>query len=124
MYYRGTHESSFSVKKDSVHCPIYFIKLNLRVCLSICSLYKLQFWADWHETWYEATLGHWAEHSQVGDTHNLPQGEQPVVAGCKPVVVNYITASACGYRNCHILNLLIDVGYDLIFYSSFHFSVH
>ena len=71
-------------------CVIYFIKLNLSVCPSVCPfvLYtNLQFWADRRETWREASLGHWAEQGQVGDA---PQGEQPASAGCEPVLVYYI----------------------------------
>ena len=34
---------------------------------SVCSLYYPQFRADQRETWYEASLGRWAEQGQVGD---------------------------------------------------------
>ena len=70
---------------------IYFIKLSLCVCVSICPfvLYtNPQFQANRRGIWYEASLGHWAVQGQVGDTHSAPQGEQHVVAGCEPVLVN------------------------------------
>ena len=69
---------------------IYFIKLSLCVCVSICPfvLYtNPQFQANRRGTWYEASLWHWAEQGQVGDAHNVPQGEQHVVACREPVLV-------------------------------------
>ena len=74
---------------------IYFIKLNLSVCVSVCVSQCLcvcpfvlytnpQFGTNLRENWHEASLGHWAEQGQVGDA---PQGEQPTSAGCEPVLV-------------------------------------
>ena len=68
----------------TVQTVIYYIKLNLSVCPFV--LYtNPQFWADRCKTWHEASLGHWAEQGQVGDS---AQGEQPAPAGCEPVLVH------------------------------------
>ena len=59
------------------------MRFCLSVCLCVCLfvLYtNLQFWADRHKAWHEASLGHWAEQGQVGDSHNAPQGELVLVS--------------------------------------------
>ena len=79
---------------------IYYIGLNLSVCVSVCVCVCLcvcpfvlyanpQFWDDRRETWHEASLGHWPERGQVGDS---AQGERPASAGCEPVLVDYISS--------------------------------
>ena len=64
--------------------------VSVCVCVSVCPfvLYASpQFWADRCGAWRGASLGHWAEQGQVGDS---AQDEQPALAGCEPVLVDYI----------------------------------